>query len=137
MITNQTTLSLTDAETSPVTHVYTPASRVAENQARWVDREHNGGIAIGYATVGYSMKEPAVAGGVFRQKLTMADPILDLTVPAVPVVLGTARFNGEFIFPDIMSDQQRKNFVKKLYTLLSLAGANTLGDNIVVQALPY
>lgn len=137
MITNIAALSLVDAEVSPVTHVFTPASRVAENTARWVDREHNGGIAIGYASVSYSIKEPQVAGGVYRQKTNMAEPILNLTVPAVPVVLGTARVNCEFIFPDIMSDQQRKNFVKKFYTLISQGNAATIGDNIVVQSLPY
>lgn len=137
MITNIANLTLTDAESTPVNHVFVPASRVAENTARWVDREHNNGIAIGYASVSYSVKEPAVAGGVYRQKINMAEPILDLTVPAVPKVLGTARFNGEFIFPDIMSDQQRKNFIKKVYTLFGQVSATALGDNLAVQSLPY
>lgn len=137
MITNIVALSLVDAEVSPVTHVFTPASRVSENTARWVDREHNNGIAIGYASVSYSVKEPTNAGGVYRQKTNYAEPILDLTVPAVPVVLGTARVNCEFIFPDIMSDQQRKNVIKKFYTLISLGGAATIGDNVAVQSLPY
>lgn len=137
MITNITTLTLVDAEVSPVSHVFTPASRVAENTARWVDREHNSGIAIGYATVAYSMKEPVLSGGVFRQKVLYAEPILDLTVPAVPVVLGTARVNCEFIFPDIMSDQQRKNVIKKFHTLIGQGVATTIGDNIAVQSLPY
>lgn len=137
MITNIAALSLVDAEVSPVTHVFTPASRVAENTARWVDREHNNGIAIGYASVSYSLKEPTVSGGVFRQKVLYAEPILDLTVPAVPVVLGTARVNCEFIFPDIMSDQQRKNVIKKFYSLIGQGSATTVGDNVAVQSLPY
>jgi len=62
---------------------------------------------------------------------------LDLTVPAVPVVLGTARVNCEFIFPDIMSDQQRKNVIKKFYTLIGLGATATIGDNVAVQSLPY
>jgi len=137
MITNIVSLSLVDAETTPITHVFTPASRVAENTARWVDREHNLGIAIGYASVSYSVKEPTSAGGVYRQKVNYAEPILDLTVPAVPVVLGTARVNCEFIFPDIMSDQQRKNVIKKFYTLIGQGQAATVGDNVAVQSLPY
>lgn len=137
MITNIVTLLVNDAETTPVTHVFTPASRVAENTARWVDREHNSGIAIGYASISYSMKEPVSAGGVYRQKVNYAEPILDLTIPAVPVVLGTARVNCEFIFPDIMSDQQRKNVVKKFYNLLGQSNSSTVGDNIAVQSLPY
>lgn len=137
MITNIVALSLIDAEAAPVTHVFTPASRVSENTARWVDREHNSGIAIGYASVSYSVKEPTTAGGVYRQKTNYAEPIMDLTVPTVPKLLGTARVNCEFIFPDIMSDQQRKNVVKKFYTLISQGGSATIGDNVVVQSLPY
>lgn len=137
MITNITSLTLTDAAGTPVNHVFTPASRVAENTARWLDREHNNGVAIGYSSISYSMKEPSQAGGVYRQKVNYAEPILDLTVPAVPVILGTARVNCEFIFPDIMSDQQRKDVVKKFYTALGQGSATALGDNIVTQALPY
>lgn len=137
MITNIATLTLVDAESTPVSHVFTPASRVADNTARWVDREHNNGIAIGYASVSYSAKEPTSAGGVFRQKVNYAEPLLNLTVPAVPVLLGTARVNCEFIFPDIMSDQQRKNVVKKFYTLIGQGSATSVGDNVAVQSLPY
>lgn len=137
MITNIAALSLVDKETTPVTHVFTPASRVAENTARWVDREHNNGIAIGYAAVSYSIKEPTSAGGVYRQKVNLAEPILNLTVPAVPVVMGTARVNCEFIFPDVMSDQQRKNVIRKFSALIAQDSATAIGDNIAVQALPY
>lgn len=137
MLTNMVILKLLDGESTPVAHTFTPASRVAENTARWVDREHNGGIALGYSSVSYSVKEPAKLGGVYRQKVSFAEPILDLTAPAVPVLLGTARGNVEFVFPDIMSDQQRKNFAAKFSALFKLASAETLGDNIVIQSLPY
>lgn len=137
MITNIVALSLLDAELTPISHVYTPASRVAENTARWVDREHNLGIAIGYASVSYSVKEPTSVGGVYRQKVNYAEPILDLTVPAVPVVMGTARVNCEFIFPDIMSDQQRKNVLTKFQSLLTLNSGSKIGDNLAIQSLPY
>lgn len=137
MITNIAALTLTDKEAVPVNHVFTPASRVSENTARWVDREHNAGVAIGFASVSFSVKEPTAAGGVYRQKVNFAEPILDLTVPAVPKLLGTARVNCEFIFPDIMSDQQRKNVIAKFYTLLGQGSAATVGDNIAICSLPY
>lgn len=137
MITNIANITLTDAESTPVSHVFVPASRVAENTARWVDREHNNGVAIGYASLSYSLKEPVSAGGVFRQKVNFAEPILDLTIPLVPKLLGTARVNCEFIFPDIMSDQQRKNVVTKFRNSLITGSATAIGDNIGVQSLPY
>lgn len=137
MITNMSTLSLTDKAATPVVHVFSPASRVADNTARWLDKEHNSGIAVGYSACTYSVKEPAVAGGVYRQKFSLSIPKLDLTVPAVPKLLGTARFNGEFIFPDIMSDQDRKDIVRMVETLFAQGSATALGDNFVAQALPY
>lgn len=137
MLTNVAALTLIDKAATPVSHVFTPASRVAENVARWVDREHNSGIAIGFATASYGLKEPTVPGGVYRQKVNYAEPLLDLTVPTVPKLLGTARVNCEFIFPDIMSDQQRKDVLQKFYTLLGQGSTTALGDNITTQALPY
>lgn len=137
MITNMSTLTLTDKAATPVNHVFSPASRVADNTARWLDKEHNSGVAIGYSGVTFSVKEPVAAGGVYRQKVSLSVPKLDLTVPAVPKLLGTARFNGEFIFPDIMSDQDRKDIVRMVETLFAQGSTTALGDNFVTQALPY
>lgn len=137
MITNMSNLSVTDGATTPVTHVFTPASRVAENTARWIDREHNAGVAIGFSTVTYTVKEPAVTGGVYRQKVTFSVPKIDFTIPSAPKLLGTARVNVEFIFPDILNDQERKDVVTMFNSLMGLGSALKLGDNIVNQSLPY
>lgn len=137
MITNMTALNLVDAQVAPVTHVFTPASRVAENTARWVDREHNGGIALGFATASMSIKEPTVPDGVYRVKVTYFEPKLDFTNPAAPKQLGSARFVGEFIFPGIFSDQERKDVVQKVRYLFALGTTTQLGDNIYTLSLPY
>lgn len=136
MITNIANVLLIDKAATPLTHTYTPASRVAENVARWVERSATG-IAMAFNSLTFSIKEPSAAGGVFRHKMTMADPQLDLTIPTAPKLLGTAQYNGEFIFPDVMSDQNRKDFVQKVYTAMGQGSATALGDNIVLQALPY
>lgn len=137
MITNMSNLNVTDGATTPVNHVFTPASRVAENTARWVDREHNAGVAIGFSTVTFTVKEPAVAGGVYRQKVTLNVPKVDFTNPSAPALLGTARVNVEYIFPDILSDQERKDVVTMFYSLIGLGSASKLGDNVINQSLPY
>lgn len=137
MITNMSNLNLIDAASTPVTHVFTPASRVAENTARWVDREHNAGVPIGFLTISMSVKEPTTPDGVFRVKVTFSEPKLDLTNPTVPRLLANARFTGEFIFPGVFSDQERKDVVKKVTHLLALNGAAQLGDNIFTLSLPY
>lgn len=137
MITNMSNLSLTDAAITPVTHAFTPASRVAENTARWVDREHNGGIPLGFTTVSMSIKEPTASDGIFRVKVAYFEPKLDLTNPTAPKQLAAARYIGEFIFPGVFSDQERKDVVKKVGHLLSIGSAAQLGDNIYTLSLPY
>lgn len=137
MITNMSPLSLIDAAATPVTHYFTPASRVAENVARWVDREHNGGVAIGYRTVTYSVKDPAQAGGVTRQKVSLSIPLVDFSVPTAPKLLGTNRVNIEITTAAVSSDQNVKDLVEMTARLLARDGGSCLGDNLVVRSLPY
>lgn len=137
MITNMSSITLADKAATPVNHSFGPASRVAENTARWQDREHNSGIAAGFSTYSLSLREPTAAGGVYRVKATLAVPKLDLTVPAVPKVLGVARVNCEFIFPDVMSDQDRKDITQMFYNSLAQGSATAVGDNIAGITLPY
>lgn len=137
MITNMSSIVVVDKAVPPVSTTLTPASRVAENTARWQCRTLNGGLPLGFSTYTLNVKEPAAAGGVYRVKNTYHKPKLDLSVPASPKLLGTGRFNGEFIFPDCFTDQDRKDLVQEVMTSLSQGSATALGDNIVVQGLPY
>lgn len=139
MITNMASIQASDAEATPVLHTYTPASRVAENVARWVDREHNNGIAIGFSEFTFSVRDPLKneKTPVFREKVTFVDPIVDITIPTAPVLIASPRATLEFLFPAIMSEQQRKNFVAKFQSMMVLGAATRLGDNIVAMSLPY
>lgn len=137
MITNMSTLRIDDAAATPVQHAFTPASRVSENTARWVDREHNGGVAIGFSTITFSVKEPATADGVTRLKITLSVPKVDFTNPNVPLLLGVMRANTDFIFPGIVNDQERKNFTQMFTELFTQNSAWKLGDNIVAMSTPY
>lgn len=137
MITNMSVVSLVDAAATPVTHNFTPASRVAENTARWVDREHNNGVAIGYRTLTYSVKEPASADGVTRQKLSLALPLVDFSVANAPKLLGVNRCNIEFITTAISSDQDVKDLVQMVRDALIQGATSRLGDNLVIRSLPY
>lgn len=137
MITNMSAVNLVDAAATPVVHTFTPASRVAENTARWVDREHNNGVAIGYRTLTYSVKEPASADGVTRQKLSLALPLVDFSVVNAPKLLGVNRCNIEFITTAISSDQDVKDLVHMVRDALLKGATDRLGDNLVVRSLPY
>lgn len=130
-------ITLADKAATPFNHSFGPASRVAENTARWQDREHNSGIAVGFSTYSLTLREPTAAGGVYRLKATLAIPKLDLIDPAVPKVLGVARVNCEFIFPDVMSNQDRQNITQMFYNSLAQGSATAVGDNIAGITLPY
>lgn len=137
MITNMSPLVLADAAATPVYHTFTPASRVAENTARWVDREHNGGVSLGYRTVTYSVKDPSSADGVTRQRIALALPLVDFTIANAPKLMGVNRVNMEFITSAVASDQDRKDMVEMARSLLLRAAADRLGDNVAIATLPY
>lgn len=136
MITNMANLALVDKAATPVTHQFTPAPS-ANGMARWADKEHNGGIAIGYASVSFRIKEPVNGNGLFRHTVDFAFPKVDSTVPARPVLVGISRAKVEFTFPDVLNDQERKDIVSLVYTALAQGSASALGDNIAAQAQPY
>lgn len=137
MITNMSSIVVVNKAATPVSTTLTPASRVADNTARWQCRTLYGGLPLGFSTYTLNVKEPTAAGGVYRVKATYQKPKLDLSVPAVPKLLGTGRFNGEFIFPDCYTDQDRMDFVQEVMTSLAQGSATAVGDNVVVQGLPY
>jgi len=136
MITNMANLALVDKAAVPVTHYYTPAPS-SLGIARWADKEHNGGIAIGYATVSYRLKEPVNGNGLYRHTLDFVFPKVDLTAPANPVLLAISRAKVEFTFPDLLNDQERKDIVRMVTSALYQDTTGCLGDNIAQQALPY
>lgn len=133
MITNMTTLSLNDGQSTPVAHSFSPASNGADGVCRWQDREHNDGISLGFSTVTYSVREPVKAGGVTRVKLTVSVPKLDTTA-TVPSLIGVGQASMEFIFPGAYTLQDRKN----LHAFArNVTGSTALGENIVEMQRPY
>lgn len=136
MITNMANLALVDKAATPVTHQFTPAPS-ANGIARWVDKEHNGGIAIGYSSVSFRIKEPVNGNGLYRHTIDFVFPKVDTTTPARPVLIGISRAKVEFTFPDVLNDQERKDIVNLVYSALAQGPAFTLGDNIAAQAQPY
>lgn len=135
MITNMANLVLVDKQATPVNHNFIPAP-IPGMPCRWQDRGAQG-VAIGFATCTFSIKEPTGGNGVYREKLNFSFPKVDLTIPAKPVLMGTSRVNVEFVFIDILSDQERKDIVQQVYTSLAQGSATALGDNITTQALAY
>lgn len=137
MITNMSNVVLPDAAATPVNQTYTPATRVAENTARWVNKPASGAM-LGTKVLQLSIREPAdPTSGVYREIVTLAVPKLDLSVPSAPKLISVGRAKVEFIFPASFTTQEKKDLVKMVEQSLLLGSPTTLGDNIVEGSLPY
>jgi len=137
MITNMSNVAMSDAQVTPVLQTFTPASRVAENTARWIQKPTSGAL-LGAKTLSLSVKEPAdPANGVFRIKVSFAIPKLDVSVPLAPKLVATGRVNCEFLVPVGFTTQECKDLVKMFEQSLVLGSSTAIGDNIVDRSLPY
>lgn len=137
MITNMSNVVLPDAAATPVNQIFTPASRVAENAARWLCKRSDG-ILLGAKTLQLSIREPAdPATGVYRIVASLAVPKLDMTVPTAPKLLSVGRAKAEFIVPANFTTQEKKDLVKMFEQCFLLNSATCLADNIVDGSLPY
>lgn len=137
MLTNMSNLSLLDAAGTPVAHAFTPASRVAENTARWLEKPANGAL-LGAKVLTLSIKEPSdPIAGVYRIKVTFAVPKMDNSVPTAPKILSIGRVNCEFLIPAGFTTQESKDLVKMFEQSLLLGTSTQLGDNIADRSLPY
>lgn len=137
MITNMSNVVLPDAAATPVSQIFTPASRVAENTARWLSKRPDG-MLLGAKALQLSIREPAdPATGVYRTVVTMAIPKLDTTVPTAPKLTGVGRAKAVFIFPASFTTQEKKDLVKMFEQCFLLNSAASLADNIVDGSLPY
>lgn len=132
MITNMTAVTLPDGNSTPEIHTFSPATRQGD-VARWLDRDHNQGVPLGFSQLEFSVKEPTKAGGVTRVKATIAIPKLDTTT-VVPTQVGIGRFTAEFIYPGNYTELDRKTLRAFAYSLLA---SDKLGDNIVSMVTPY
>lgn len=139
MITNMADLVLADSQATPVNTIFSPASRVAENTARWVARSVNAGIPMGSYVCQYSVKEPKdrLPASLTRNWLKITEPELDLTIPGAPKLLETGFVEITLAFPQSWPDARKKNLLARARNLLSLGSASALGDNLVLGALPY
>lgn len=132
-MTNMQAMSLWDGQTTPVTHTFSPASNGADGVARWQDREHNSGMAIGFSTATFSVREPVKPGGPTRVRMTIHVPKLD-TTGVVPVLVSTGWAQLEYLFPGNFTLQDRKDL--RAY-INGMNHSNALGDNVELMSKPY
>lgn len=139
MITNISDLVLADGQATPVNTIFSPASRVVENTARWIARTVNGGIPMGSYVCQYAVREPKdrLPASLTRNWLKITEPDLDLSVPGAPKLLETGFIEINVAFPQSWTEARKKNLLARARNLLNLGSATSLGDNIVLGTLPY
>lgn len=133
MITNMTAITLADGQVNTANHTFSPASNGADGVCRWLDREHNSGVSIGFSTLTFSVREPIKAGGPSRVKLSISIPKLD-TSTVVPTLIGVGSANVEFIFPGAYTLADRRDLRA---FLMNACGVAALGENIYEMQRPY
>lgn len=132
-MTNMQAMSIQDGQTTPVTHTFSPASNGADGVARWHDREHNSGMAIGFSTATFSVREPVKPGGPTRVRMTVHVPKLN-TTGVVPELVSTGWAQLEYLFPGNFTLQDRKDLRAYIGNMNSPL---FLGDNAVEMAKPF
>jgi hypothetical protein len=116
------TFTLDDAEATPVTHTFDPASH-QDGIAIWEDRVD--GIPVGYPTISMSMKRPTRARNSYKVMAKIALPTLEqASSGGVFVPPPTKAYDNlavvEFIMPARSTTQERKNLLKYLVGALAL-----------------
>lgn len=139
MINNMADLILANGQATPVNTTFSPASRVAENMARWIARTVNGGIPMGAYVVQFAVKEPKdrAPASLTRNWLKITEPDLDMTVPSAPKLLETGFVEITVAFPQSWDVARKKDLLARARNLLNLNSATALGDNIVLGQTPY
>lgn len=132
-MTNMASLTVNDGQIPPVSHTYSPVSNAGAGVARWQDREHYNGIAIGFTNLTFSVREPVKAGGPHRVKLDLSIPKLD-TSTVVPTVVGVGRASVEFVLPGTFTQADRTDL--RMY-IANLLVSGSLGGNIQEMVMPY
>lgn len=73
-------LTIADGLATPVNHTFSPVNINAAGIAKWSDR--SGGIALGYPTVSFSLREPTKANRNYKLSAKIVTPILEVTSPS-------------------------------------------------------
>ncbi len=123
-----TSISLADAQATPVTHVFTPIG--VENNV-WTWEDQSSPSAIGFWRITASLTRPPAgtagqpASRVNRVKLTFSQPQLetlgtnDAGYTPPPTVAYVERFNCEFVLAERDVLQNRKDLRKMSMNLLN------------------
>jgi hypothetical protein len=119
-------ISIDDAETTPVTHTFTPLN-IKNDVARWKESD---GTPIGDNSLTISIR---ATESKYKVRATLGMPVVvneTINGVTVPSVARTAYCNVEFTFDQKSSQQERKNIVELMSDVLAC-------DNAVIASTLY
>lgn len=122
-------ISVADAETVPVTHVFSP-DKIDPSGVAFLENRVTG-IVKKFETMSLSNVRPKLDTGVRKVRVRVDLPYFDTVDPQLK--LGSVGFDGVFLLPMNSPLQMRKNINQMVYNLMAINPLISLvqtGDNI-------
>lgn len=107
-------ISVNDAETTPVAHVFSPVTTDGE-LGQWANRIS--GMPAGFEKMSISVKPPGSATAAYRWEAKLAHPVA-ASVDGIQTVVRTSNSTITLNFSQSGTIQERKNQLKELANLL-------------------
>lgn len=125
------TITLPDAATTPVNHVFNPMS-VKGDTGSWANQSAS--LPIGFEQIGMTLTDPSGNVTVYRQNTTMRLPVLKTTTDtggnSVTTVDYWLEANLELKIPSRSTLQNRKDLVKLFTGLLANAQFTSMAQDL-------
>ncbi len=125
-------LTLADGQATPVNHTFAPVNIDQAGIAKWADRV--GGIAIGYPTITYSLRQPNKGSRSYKLTAKVVVPVLEQTSPSTatgiqpaPVKAYDLLANVDFVLPERSTLSQRNDLLAYV--------KNVLGNAIITSGV--
>jgi hypothetical protein len=117
-------MTIVDGAATPVNHTFNPIGKDANGIAKWQDQ--TGGIAVGFSSITFSLKEPAKGAQNYRVVAKVVLPVLEQTSPSTSTGIQPAPTkaydliaNVEFVLPQRSTLQNRKDILAMVKDLLT------------------
>lgn len=109
-------LTLADGQATPVNHTFSPVGIDSASIAKWADR--SGGIALGFPTVTFSIRQPSKASRNYKVTAKVVTPVLEVTSPSTATGIQPAPTKAydllvsmDFVLPERSTQAQRKDLL--------------------------
>lgn len=119
-------MTINDGQATPVAHTFAPVNIDQTGVAKWADR--SGGIALGFPTITFSMRQPTKASRNYRVTAKVALPVLEQTsastatgIQPAPTKAYDLLANLEFVLPERSTLAQRNDLIAYVKNFLSNA----------------